>query len=61
LAVSELSLSAQPAAYEIRDGRIIAMLGTTSFEVTVFKAGEKDLGARSKEFGYANYEIMDIP
>ena len=37
------------------------MLGTTPFEVTVFKAGEKYLGARSNVFGYANYEIMDIP
>ena len=27
-------------------------------EVTVYKMGDKYLGARSNEFGYVNYEII---
>jgi hypothetical protein len=61
LAVSELSLSsAQSAAYEIRGGRIITMLGGTPFEVTVYKVGDKYIAARSSEFGYANYEVAIV-
>ena len=58
LAVSELSLSAQSAAYEIRGGRIITMLGATPFDVVVYKVGDKYVAARSSEFGYANYEVQ---
>lgn len=58
LAVSELSLSAQSAAYEIRGGRIITMLGGTPFDVTLYKVGDKYVAARSSEFGYANYEVQ---
>ena len=58
LAVSELSGSAQSAAYEIRDGRIITMLGGTPFDVAVYKFGDKYVAARSNEFGHANYEIQ---
>jgi hypothetical protein len=57
LAVSELSLSAQSAAYEIRGGKVITMLGGTPFEVTVYRVGDKYVAARGNEFGYANYEI----
>ena len=55
LALSELSA---PALYEIREGRIITTLGTTSLDVTVYKVGEKYVAARSNEFGYANYELQ---
>ena len=34
------------------------MLAGTSTEVTVYKLGDKFIGARSNEFGYANYEII---
>jgi len=47
-----------PALYEIRDGRIITTLGTALLDVTVYKAGEKYVAARSNEFGYANYELQ---
>jgi Protein of unknown function (DUF3604) len=60
LAVSELSLSAPPAAYEIRGGRIITMLEGTPFAVTVYKVGDKYVAARGNEFGYANYEIEAV-
>jgi Protein of unknown function (DUF3604) len=58
LAVSELSLSAQSAAYEIRGGRIITMLEGIPFDVAVYKVGDKYVAARSSEFGYANYEVQ---
>ena len=60
LAMSELSLTAQSAGYEIRGGRIITMLGGTPFEVTVYKIGDKYVAARSNEFTYANYEIESV-
>jgi hypothetical protein len=44
--------------YEIKDGRILTALAGTPIEVKVYKLGEKYLGARSNEFGYANYEII---
>ena len=60
LAVSELSLSAQSAAYEIRGGTIITTLDGTPFDVTVYKVGDKYVAARSNEFGYANYEVESV-
>lgn len=60
LAVSELSLSAQPAQYEIRGGRVITMLGGTPFDVTVYKVGDKYVAARGNECGYANYEVETV-
>ena len=32
----------------------------TPFEITVYRQGNKLLGARSNEFGYANYEIEKV-
>jgi hypothetical protein len=58
LAMSELGLSSQSAAYEIRGGRIITMLGGTPFDVAVYKVGDKYVAARGSEFGYANYEVQ---
>ena len=47
-----------PAAYSIEDGKIVTSLGNDAFDVTVYQAGDKYYGARSNEFGYANYEIV---
>jgi hypothetical protein len=47
-----------PAAYSIEGGKIVTSLGNDAFDVTVYKAGDKYYGARSNEFGYANYEIV---
>ena len=60
LGASELSLSAQSAAYEIRGGRLITTLGGTPFDVTVYKVGDKYVAARSNEFAYANYEVESV-
>ncbi|MGB7970677.1 MAG: hypothetical protein WCF31_01780, partial [Candidatus Deferrimicrobiaceae bacterium] len=45
--------------YEIRDGQYHVVVAGTPFAVTVYKVGDKYLGARSDEFGYANYEILE--
>ncbi len=44
--------------YQIKDGKIITTVGDAPFEISVYKLGEKYFGARSNEFGYANYEII---
>jgi hypothetical protein len=61
LAVSELGLPAQSAAYEIKGGRVVTLIGGTPFEVTVYKVGDKYVAARSSEFGFANYEVQAVP
>ena len=48
------------AGYEIRDDRIVTMVEGTPFEVTVYRAGDKLVAARSNEFGYANYEVEEV-
>jgi len=47
-------------AYNIRSGKIVTALAGTPIEITVYKTGDKYLGARSNEFGYANYEIIPV-
>ncbi len=49
---------AAPTPYSIRNGRIVTMIGSTPIEMTVYKMGDKYFGARSNEFGFANYEIV---
>jgi hypothetical protein len=44
--------------YYINNGKLVTELYGTPFEITVYKAGDKYYGARSNEFGYANYEII---
>ena len=44
--------------YFINNGKIVTALVGTPLEITVYKVGDKYLGARSNEFGYANYEII---
>ena len=44
--------------YNIKDGKIQTDLVGTPIDVTVYKMGDKYLGARSNEFGYANYELI---
>ena len=43
--------------YDIQNGKIVTELAGTPIEISVYKLGDKYLGARSNEFGYANYEI----
>ncbi len=44
--------------YLINNGKIVTALAGTPIEMTVYKVGDKYLGARSNEFGYANYEMI---
>jgi hypothetical protein len=44
--------------YYINNGKLVTELAGTPFEMTVYKMGDKYYGARSNEFGYANYEIV---
>ncbi len=48
------------AQYEIRDGRLRTQVEGTPFEVTVYKAGDRYVAARSNEFGFANYEVRPV-
>jgi hypothetical protein len=61
IATSELGMSGESAAYEIRNGRVVTLIGGTPFEVMLFKDGDKYVAARSNEFGYANYEVQVTP
>jgi len=36
------------------------MLGNVPFDVAIYKVGDKYVGARSNEFGYANYELISV-
>ncbi len=44
--------------YNIAGGKIVTELVGTPIEISVYKLGDKYLGARSNEFGFANYEIV---
>lgn len=44
--------------YFINNGKIVTALVGTPIEITVYKAGNDYFGARSNEFGYANYKIV---
>ena len=44
--------------YSIRDGKIVTLLSGTPIEMAVYKLGNQYFGARSNEFGYANYEFL---
>jgi hypothetical protein len=61
---SETGLVAQRAyegttqPYSIENGKLVTTLSQTPFEVTVYKTGDTYYGARSNEFGYANYQIL---
>jgi hypothetical protein len=58
----------RPTAYAIKDGRIVTSFGNREYETTFFRMGggannlgDKYFAARSNEFGYANYEIIEPP
>ncbi len=44
--------------YNIAGGKIVTELVGTPIEIAVYKLGDKYFGARSNEFGYANYEVI---
>ncbi len=47
--------------YKIAGGKLTTFLSQDAYSVTVYKLGDIYYGARSNEFGYANYEIIPTP
>lgn len=56
--VPRSSYQTVPSPYSIRNGKLVTMIANTPFEMAVYKLGDKYYGARSNEFGYANYELL---
>jgi hypothetical protein len=54
------SYRGESRTYDISGGKIVTELVGTPIEIAVYKMGDKYLGARSNEFGYANYEIIPV-
>jgi hypothetical protein len=55
---AEASYLGESRTYNIAGGKIVTDFVGTPLEVRVYKLGGKYLGARSNEFGYANYELI---
>ncbi len=47
--------------YKIEGGKVVTIIAQDPFAVTVYKLGDTYYGARSNEFGYANYEMIPTP
>ena len=47
--------------YAIADGKLTTFVSQDPYSVTVYKLGNTYYGARSNEFGFANYEIIPAP
>jgi hypothetical protein len=48
-------------AYKIENGKVVTTLSQDPMSVAIYKLGDTYYGARSNEFGYANYEIIPYP
>jgi hypothetical protein len=48
-------------SYKIEGGKVVTNISQTPFSMTIYKLGDTYYGARSNEFGYANYEIIPSP
>jgi hypothetical protein len=47
--------------YKIDGGKLITYLSQDPYSITVYKLGDTYYGARSNEFGYANYQMIPTP
>jgi hypothetical protein len=47
--------------YKIEGGKLVTTISQDPFSFTIYKLGDTYYGARSNEFGYANYEIIPTP
>jgi hypothetical protein len=47
--------------YKIHGGKLVTFLSQDPYSVMVYKLGNTYYGARSNEFGYANYELIPTP
>ena len=56
--IAQESYLANTSPYFINNGKLVTALAGTPIEIAVYKVGGKYVGARSNEFGYANYEIV---
>jgi hypothetical protein len=57
---ADVSYRGESRTYNITGGKIVTELVGTPIEIAVYKLGDKYFGARSNEFGYANYEIVPV-
>ncbi len=48
-------------SYRIQDGKLVTPVSQEPYAFTIYKLGDAYYGARSNEFGYANYEIVKTP
>jgi hypothetical protein len=56
--MAQASYLGATSPYYINNAKIVTSLAGTPIEITVYKLSDKYFGARSNEFGYANYEII---
>jgi hypothetical protein len=47
--------------YQIEGGKVITKVQQDPYSLAIYKLGDTYYGARSNEFGYANYEIIPYP
>jgi hypothetical protein len=47
--------------YKIEGGKVVTKVQQDPYSVAIYKLGDTYYGARSNEFGYANYEIIPYP
>ena len=47
--------------YKIEGGKVTVKVAQDPYSMTIYKVGDTYYGARSNEFGYANYEIIESP
>jgi hypothetical protein len=47
--------------YKIEGGKLITKVQQDPYSMTIYKLGDTYYGARSNEFGYANYEMIPSP
>jgi hypothetical protein len=47
--------------YKIEGGKLVTKVAQDPYSITIYKLGDTYYGARSNEFGYANYEMIPSP
>ena len=47
--------------YKIEGGKVVTKVAQDPYSVAIYKLGDTYYGARSNEFGYANYEMIPSP
>ena len=52
---------ANTSPYKIEGGKLTIKVAQAPYSMTVYKLGDSYYGARSSEFGYANYEMIPSP